>query len=72
VAPGAAVVQPVIVHVILDRNGKVGDAELVENSGVALGQSALDIVKRGTYPQVERAWAGHQMEAFINVQFVSQ
>jgi hypothetical protein len=39
---------------------------------VALGQSALDIVKRGTYPQVERAWAGHQMEAFINVQFVSQ
>jgi hypothetical protein len=72
VAPGAAVVQPVIVHAILDRNGKVGDAELVENSGAALGQSALDLVKRGIYPQVERAWAGHQMEAFINVEFVSQ
>ncbi len=73
VAPGAAVVQPVIVHVILDRNGKVGDAELVENSGVGLGQSALDLVKRGVYQQqVERVWAGHQIEAFINVEFVSQ
>jgi hypothetical protein len=72
VAPGAAIVQPVIVHAIVDRNGKVGDAELVENSGVALGQTALDIVKRSVYPEAERVWPGHQMEAFINVQFVSQ
>ena len=72
VAPGAAVVQPVIVHAILNRNGKVEDAELVEGSGAALGQSALDIVRRSIYPEVERVWAGHQMEAFINVQFVSQ
>lgn len=72
VAPGAAVVQPVIVHVTLDRNGKVGDAELVDNSGTALGQSALEIIKRGIYPRVEQVWAGHQMEAFINVEFVSQ
>lgn len=72
VAPGAATVQPVIVHAILDRNGRVGDAELVSTTGVALGQSALDLVKRGTYPQVQRVWAGHQMEAFINVEFVSQ
>ncbi|HKV91852.1 MAG TPA: hypothetical protein VJW20_04815 [Candidatus Angelobacter sp.] len=72
VAPGAAAVQPVIVHAILDRHGKVGDAELVGNPDSALGQSALEFVKRGVYPQVERMWAGHQMEAFINVRFVSQ
>src|SRR5262249_28185516 len=72
VAPGAAIVQPVIVHAILDRNGKVGDAELVESSGGALGQSALDLVKRSVYPEAERVWAGHQMEAFINVQFISR
>jgi len=72
VAPGAATVQPVIVHAILDRNGNVGDAELVENSGTQLGQSALDLVKRSTYPRVERTGDGHQLEAFINVQFVSQ
>jgi hypothetical protein len=72
VAPGAATVQPVIVHAILDSHGKVGDAELVNNSGAALGQSALELVKRGVYPQVERTWAGHQMEAFINVEFISQ
>ena len=72
VAPGAATVQPVIVHAILDRHGKVGDAELVGNPDSALGQSALEFVKRGLYPQVERVWAGHQMEAFINVEFVSR
>jgi hypothetical protein len=29
-------------------------------------------VKRSVYPEAERVWPGHQMEAFINVQFVSQ
>ncbi|MGC2694405.1 MAG: hypothetical protein WA738_01295 [Candidatus Angelobacter sp.] len=72
VAPGAAIVQPVIVHAILDRNGRVGDAELVENSNTALGQSALDLVRRSVYPQRKEVWPGRQMEAFINVQFVSQ
>jgi Gram-negative bacterial TonB protein C-terminal len=73
VAPGAAFVQPVIIHAVLDPNGKVGEAELVENSGAALSQSALDIVKRSAFPQqIRQAWAGHQIEAFINVQFVSQ
>ena len=72
VAPGAATVQPVIIHAILDRRGKVGDAEVVDGSGAALGQSALDIVKRSVFPEAEEAWAGHQMEAFINVRFVSQ
>lgn len=43
VAPGASIVQPVIIHAILGRDGKVLDAELVENSGAALSQSALDL-----------------------------
>lgn len=72
VAAGAGTIQPVIVHAILDRNGRVGDAELVENSGAASGQTALDFVRRSVHPQIERAWAGHQIEAFIYVQFVSQ
>jgi hypothetical protein len=72
VAPGAATGPSEIVHAILDRNGKVGDAELVASSNSELGQSALDFVKRSHYPEVGRAWAGHQMEAFIYVQFVSQ
>jgi hypothetical protein len=73
VAPGAAYIQPVIIHAVLDRTGKVGEAEIVENSGTELSQSALDIVKRSAFPQqVRQTWAGHQMEAFINVQFVSQ
>jgi len=73
VAPGAAYIQPVIIHAVLDRTGKVGEAEVVEDSGAELSQSALDIVKHSAFPQqVRQTWAGHQMEAFINVQFVSQ
>jgi Gram-negative bacterial TonB protein C-terminal len=71
--PGAAFIQPVIIHAVLDRTGKVGEAEIVENSGAELSQSALDIVRRSAFPQQARqAWPGHQIEAFINVQFVSQ
>ena len=70
VAPGASTVQPVIVHAILDEDGKVLDAELLENSGMALSKSALDLVKRGSYvPARNRRM---QREAFINVRFVSQ
>jgi hypothetical protein len=70
VAPGASVVQPVIVHAILNREGKVVDAELLEDSTSALTQSALDLVKRSTF---EQAQGGRlQREAFINVQFVSR
>jgi hypothetical protein len=71
VAPGASMIQPVIVHAILGRDGKVLDAELVENSEAALTQSALDLVKRTTYTK-EREGARLQREAFINVKFVSE
>lgn len=71
--PGAAYIQPVIIHAVLDRAGKVGEAEVVENSDAMLSQYALDSVKRSAFPQqVRQAWANHQTEAFINVQFVSQ
>lgn len=70
VAPGASIIQPVIVHALLGPNGKVLDAELVENSGAALSQSALDLVKRSSYVRANNARL--QREAFINVQFVSE
>ena len=70
VAPGAAIIQPVIVHALLGSDGKVLDAELVEDSGAALSQSALDLVKRSSYVRANNARL--QREAFINVRFVSQ
>jgi len=70
VAPGASIIQPVIVHALLGPDGKVLDAELVENSGAALSQSALDLVKRSTYVRANNGRL--QREAFINVQFVSE
>lgn len=70
VAPGASTIQPVIVHALLGSDGKVLDAELVENSGAALSQSALDLVKRSSYVRANNARL--QREAFINVRFVSQ
>ncbi|HEX7289293.1 MAG TPA: energy transducer TonB [Candidatus Angelobacter sp.] len=72
VAPGAWAIQPVIVHAILDEEGKVLDAELVENTGEALSKSALDIVKRGSYLPSRDRRGPLQREAFINVRFVSQ
>jgi hypothetical protein len=72
VAPGAGTIQPVIVHAIMDEEGKVLDAELVENTGAALSKSALDIVKRGSYLPARDRRAPLQREAFINVRFVSQ
>jgi hypothetical protein len=71
-APGLSAVQPVIVHAILDEDGKVLDAELVENQGAALSKSALDIVKRGSYLPARDRRGPLQREAFINVRFVSQ
>ena len=72
VARGAGVIQPVIVHAILGPDGKVLDAELLDNSGAALMQSALETVKRTTYVRAWRRTQGPlQREAFINVKFVS-
>lgn len=70
VAPGASIIQPVIVHALLGSDGKVLDAELVENSGAALSQSALDLVRRSVYVRANNGRL--QREAFINVKFVSE
>jgi len=71
VAPGAATVQPVIVHAILDPKGEVMDAELIEMADAALSQSALEIVKHTVFHREEVRGGRMQTEAFINVQFVS-
>jgi hypothetical protein len=71
-APGAGLIQPVIVHAILAPDGKVLDAELLDNSGAELMRSALETVKRTTYMRANRRTQGPlQREAFINVKFVS-
>jgi hypothetical protein len=49
---------------------RVLDAELVENSGAALSQSALDLVTRSS--DVRASNGRLQREAFINVRFVSE
>ena len=63
-------VQPVIVHVAIGDGGKVLDAEVLPGGNPALEQSALDLVKSSVYPQ-PRQQNGSQLEAFINVKFVS-
>jgi hypothetical protein len=70
VASGASVVQPVIVHAILDKDGRVLDAELVESSDATFSQTALALVKQSSYGQAQDGRL--QREAFINVKFFSQ
>ncbi|HEY3771210.1 MAG TPA: hypothetical protein VGN44_21230 [Candidatus Angelobacter sp.] len=70
VSSGASVIQPVIIHAILDKNGRVLDAELVESSDEAFSQTALALVKQSSYGQGQDARL--QREAFINVKFFSQ
>jgi hypothetical protein len=64
----SGVVQPVIVHAVLDKKGHVVEAEALQHSDTLLADAALAIVERTTYvrPQSDRPV---QREAFINVQF---
>ncbi len=63
------VVQPVIVHAILDQKGKVLDAEVVQTSDPALAAAALEVVWHASYLPAERKDRPLQREAFINVRF---
>ena len=63
------VVQPVIVHAILDQKGKVLDAEVVQTSDPALATAALDVVWHSSYLPAEHKDRPLQREAFINVRF---
>jgi hypothetical protein len=63
------VIQPVIVHAILDDKGKVLDAEVVQTSDPALAAAALGVVWHSSYRPAEQQNRPLQREAFINVQF---
>ncbi len=65
-------IQPVIVHVILDQKGKVLDAEVVQTSDPALATAALGVVWRTSYRPTQERGRPWQREAFINVRFIGQ
>lgn len=62
-------IQPVIVHAILDQNGKVLDAEVVQTSDPALAAAALGVVWHSSYLRARHEDRPLQREAFINVSF---
>jgi len=62
-------IQPVIVHAILDQKGKVLDAEVVQSSDPALATTALDVVWHSSYLPAPERNRPLQREAFINVKF---
>ena len=65
----AGPVQPVIVHASVDDQGKVVEAEALQNSNASLSNAALSLVKSSTSPPQTRATGPVQTEAFINVEF---
>jgi len=62
-------VEPVIVHGSTDDQGKVVEAEALQNSDPSLSNAALSLVKSSTYPPRIRAKGPAQTEVFINVEF---
>jgi hypothetical protein len=68
-ATSAGKVQPVIVHATVNDQGKVVEAEALQNSDPNLSNAALSLVKGSTYPPQTRATGPVQTEAFINVEF---
>lgn len=62
-------IQPVIVHTILDQKGRVLDAEVVQSSDPALAAAALNVVWHSSYLPAQRRDRPLQREAFINVKF---
>lgn len=64
------VIQPVIVHAILDQKGKVLDAEVVQTPDPALVAAAFGVVWHSSrYMSAEQQGRPLQSEAFINVKF---
>ena len=69
--PGrSGVIQPVIVHAVLDKKGRVVEAEALQHSDSLLSEAALAIVERSNYSKRDGEGRPVQREAFINVQFV--
>ena len=65
----AGKVEPVIVHASVDAEGKVLEAETLQNSDPSLSNAALSLVRSSSYPPSRRATGPVQTEAFINVEF---
>jgi Gram-negative bacterial TonB protein C-terminal len=65
----AGKVEPVIVHASVDDQGKVVEAETLQNSDPSLSNAALSLVKNSTYPPRRLASGPVQTETFINVEF---
>jgi len=63
--PTSTYFQPVIIHATLDaQEGRVMDAEALQNSNQDLSRAALELVKSTSFHAT-----GFQQEVFINVQF---
>jgi hypothetical protein len=62
-------VEPVIIHASTDDEGKVVEAEALQNSDPGLSNAALSLVKASTYPPRVRATGPAQTEVFVNVDF---
>jgi hypothetical protein len=65
----AGKIEPVIILATTDDQGKVLEAEALQNSDPSLSNAALSLVKSSTYPPQTRATGPVQTEAFINVEF---
>jgi hypothetical protein len=65
----AGVVQPVIIHAAIDHDGKVVEAEPLQNSDLNLSNAALAVVKHSTYGTRNDSAVPLQFEAFIEVAF---
>jgi hypothetical protein len=61
--------QHVIVHATISNDGKVEEAEALQNSDPGLGQAALAHVRRSNYPANNPGNRPLEQEAFINVRF---
>lgn len=59
-------IQPVIIHAQIGPNGHVGEVELSATSDQSLVQSALDLVKRTTFPSSGNI----QRQSYINVRSI--
>jgi hypothetical protein len=63
-AQSSAVVKPVIVHAMINAEGKISEAEIAATSDEALSQAALDLVKKNNYGP------GGPREIYVNVRFL--
>jgi len=67
--PSKGMIQPVIVHALLNPQGKVEEAEALQTGDATLASTALSLVKNSTY-EPQREGRALQREAFIDVRFV--